>query len=97
MVKLSKTKRRFDEDLDNELRVLEELYYYTYDEESAVHLTPKSRTEKRRLHSRRQNHEDLRSQARVQRGKFLQDNDHLVQQAKKQPQQKRERFRHNKK
>lgn len=27
-------KRKFDEDLTNELRVLEELYYYTYDEES---------------------------------------------------------------
>ncbi|WP_066165476.1 DEAD/DEAH box helicase family protein [Aliarcobacter cryaerophilus] len=27
-------KRKFDEDLNNELRVLEELYYYTYDEES---------------------------------------------------------------
>ena len=30
----SKNKRKFDEDLDHELRVLEELYYYTYDEES---------------------------------------------------------------
>lgn len=29
-----KNKRKFDEDLDNELRVLEELYYYTYDEDS---------------------------------------------------------------
>lgn len=29
-----KNKRKFDEDLKNELRVLEELYYYTYDEES---------------------------------------------------------------
>ncbi|MDD4661910.1 MAG: DEAD/DEAH box helicase family protein [Candidatus Pacebacteria bacterium] len=29
-----KNKRKFDNDLDNELRVLEELYYYTYDEES---------------------------------------------------------------
>jgi type III restriction enzyme len=27
-------KRKFDEDLEHELRVLEELYYYTYDEES---------------------------------------------------------------
>ena len=27
-------KRKFDEDLKNELRVLEELYYYTYDEDS---------------------------------------------------------------
>ena len=29
-----KNKRKFDDDLSNELRVLEELYYYTYDEES---------------------------------------------------------------
>ncbi|MFH1052326.1 MAG: DEAD/DEAH box helicase family protein [bacterium] len=29
-----KNKRKFDDDLKNELRVLEELYYYTYDEES---------------------------------------------------------------
>ncbi len=29
-----KNKRKFDDDLRNELRVLEELYYYTYDEES---------------------------------------------------------------
>lgn len=29
-----KNKRKFDGDLKNELRVLEELYYYTYDEES---------------------------------------------------------------
>lgn len=29
-----KNKRKFDNDLKNELRVLEELYYYTYDEES---------------------------------------------------------------
>ncbi len=29
-----KNKRKFDEDLKHELRVLEELYYYTYDEES---------------------------------------------------------------
>lgn len=29
-----KTKRKFDDDLKHELRVLEELYYYTYDEES---------------------------------------------------------------
>jgi type III restriction enzyme len=29
-----KNKRKFDDDLNNELRVLEELYYYTYDEES---------------------------------------------------------------
>ena len=29
-----KNKRKFDEDLNHELRVLEELYYYTYDEES---------------------------------------------------------------
>lgn len=29
-----KNKRKFDEDLKNELRILEELYYYTYDEES---------------------------------------------------------------
>ena len=29
-----KNKRKFDDDLENELRVLEELYYYTYDEES---------------------------------------------------------------
>ncbi len=29
-----KNKRKFDDDLDHELRVLEELYYYTYDEES---------------------------------------------------------------
>ena len=29
-----KNKRKFDHDLDHELRVLEELYYYTYDEES---------------------------------------------------------------
>lgn len=27
-------KRKFDEDLNNELRILEELFYYTYDEES---------------------------------------------------------------
>lgn len=29
-----KNKRKFDDDLKHELRVLEELYYYTYDEES---------------------------------------------------------------
>lgn len=29
-----KNKRKFDDDLNHELRVLEELYYYTYDEES---------------------------------------------------------------
>jgi len=29
-----KNKRKFDEDLKNELRILEELFYYTYDEES---------------------------------------------------------------
>lgn len=29
-----RNKRKFDENLNNELRVLEELYYYTYDEES---------------------------------------------------------------
>lgn len=29
-----KNKRKFDNDLNHELRVLEELYYYTYDEES---------------------------------------------------------------
>ncbi|MCP3660801.1 MAG: DEAD/DEAH box helicase family protein [Bacteroidetes bacterium] len=29
-----KNKRKFDEKLDSELRVLEELYYYTYDEDS---------------------------------------------------------------
>ena len=29
-----KNKRKFDDDLKNELRILEELYYYTYDEES---------------------------------------------------------------
>jgi type III restriction enzyme len=29
-----KNKRRFDNDLKNEMRVLEELYYYTYDEDS---------------------------------------------------------------
>jgi type III restriction enzyme len=29
-----KNKRKFDNELDNELRFLEELYYYTYDEES---------------------------------------------------------------
>ncbi len=29
-----KNKRKFDDDLNNELRILEELYYYTYDEES---------------------------------------------------------------
>lgn len=29
-----KNKRKFDEDLKHELRVIEELYYYTYDEES---------------------------------------------------------------
>lgn len=29
-----KNKRKFDDDLNNELRVLEELYYYTYDEDS---------------------------------------------------------------
>ena len=29
-----KNKRKFDDELTNELRVLEELYYYTYDEES---------------------------------------------------------------
>lgn len=29
-----KNKRKFDNDLNNELRVLEELYYYTYDEDS---------------------------------------------------------------
>jgi len=29
-----KNKRKFDDDMKNELRVLEELYYYTYDEES---------------------------------------------------------------
>jgi len=29
-----KNKRKFDDDLQHELRVLEELYYYTYDEES---------------------------------------------------------------
>lgn len=30
----NRNKRKFDNDLKNELRVLEELYYYTYDEES---------------------------------------------------------------
>ncbi len=29
-----KNKRKFDDDLKNELRILEELFYYTYDEES---------------------------------------------------------------
>jgi len=29
-----KNKRKFDDDLNNELRILEELFYYTYDEES---------------------------------------------------------------
>jgi type III restriction enzyme len=29
-----KNKRKFDEDLQNEMRILEELFYYTYDEES---------------------------------------------------------------
>ena len=29
-----KNKRKFDDDLNHELRILEELYYYTYDEES---------------------------------------------------------------
>lgn len=29
-----KNKRKFDDDLTNELRILEELFYYTYDEES---------------------------------------------------------------
>ena len=29
-----KNARKFDEDLKHELRVLEELYYYTYDEDS---------------------------------------------------------------
>lgn len=29
-----KNKRKFDNDLNNELRILEELFYYTYDEES---------------------------------------------------------------
>ena len=29
-----KNKRKFDDDLKNDLRILEELYYYTYDEES---------------------------------------------------------------
>jgi len=29
-----KNKRKFDDNLENELRILEELYYYTYDEES---------------------------------------------------------------
>jgi len=29
-----KNKRKFDEDLKNELRILEELFYYTYDEDS---------------------------------------------------------------
>ena len=27
-------KRQFDDNLDNELRILEEFYYFTYDEES---------------------------------------------------------------
>lgn len=30
----NKIKRKFDDDLDNELRIMEELFYYTYDEES---------------------------------------------------------------
>ena len=29
-----KNKRKFDNDIENELRMLEELFYYTYDEES---------------------------------------------------------------
>ncbi|MDT3738179.1 MAG: DEAD/DEAH box helicase family protein [Candidatus Kapabacteria bacterium] len=29
-----RNKRKFDDDINNELRILEELYYYTYDEES---------------------------------------------------------------
>ena len=45
-----KNKRKFDGDLNHELRVLEELYYYTYDEESKYISHLKKELKKRRLH-----------------------------------------------